>query len=143
MKNVLCIAALLGSLTFSAHAITITELNPYNGYAMVPNVQGEIQMAPQYLLKTNVSEDQKVFDITMPVYGRFPQTHIITEYVKRFHYDYNTGVITMTLAETNFIDGRTGKVIKKGVHKKPKTIILQPNTYGYMEAMYALGATGK
>ena len=52
----------------------------------------------------------------------------------------------MEIIETTFYDGRTGRVIFHSFIKKPKRVELQPNTYGYLEAMGALGnaqRTGK
>lgn len=52
----------------------------------------------------------------------------------------------MEIIETTFYDGRSGRVIFHSFIKKPKRVELQPNTYGYLEAMGALGnaqRTGK
>ena len=85
-------------------------------------------------------------EIILPVYGYNNGDTAISSSTKRFTYDFINHTITMEIIETTFYDGRSGRVIFHSFIKKPKRVELQPNTYGYLEAMGALGnaqRTGK
>lgn len=143
MKKFIIAAVLLSCISLSSNAVTIQELNPMNGYSPIPNQMNEVQYAPQSLEVINASENNQTFEIIMPVYGYMRGNFIITEYVKHFYFDTAARTIKLSLDEVNFIDGRNGKVMRKGIHKNPKVITLDPNTYGYLESMYALGSATK
>ena len=133
------IAALLALCTFSSQAITLPDLANYNSYIQLPNAMNEIQYMPVNVEVVNTGDH--TLEIITPIYSYSPsyKNFIITEFVKHYYYDFNSRSIMLELTETNFIDGQNGKVLKQSNHKPPKRIELQPNTYGYLEAMIALG----
>lgn len=135
------IAALLALCTMSAQAITLPDLANYNSYIQLPNAMNEIQYMPVNVEVVNTGDH--TLEIITPIYSYSPsyKNFIITEFVKHYYYDFNSRSIVLELTATNFIDGRNGKVLKQSNHKPPKRIELQPNTYGYLEAMIALGNT--
>lgn len=135
----LVIAALLAVCTMSAQAITLPELANYNSYLELPNAMNEKQFMPIDVQVINTGNN--TLEIITPIYSYMPsyKNFIITEFVKHYYYDFNSRSIMLELTETNLIDGRNGKVLKQSNHKPPKRIELQPNTYGYLEAMIALG----
>ena len=135
----LVIAALLAICTMSAQAITLPELANYNSYIELPNAMNEKQFMPIDVQVINTGNN--TLEIITPIYSYMPsyKNFIITEFVKHYYYDFNSRSIMLELTETNLIDGRNGKVLKQSNHKPPKRIELQPNTYGYLEAMIALG----
>lgn len=135
----LVIAALLAICTMSAQAITLPELANYNSYLELPNAMNEKQFMPIDVQVINTGNN--TLEIITPIYSYMPnyKNFIITEFVKHYKYDFNNRSIVLELTETNLIDGRNGKVLKQSNHKPPKRIELQPNTYGYLEAMIALG----
>ena len=135
----LIIAALLAICTMSAQAITLPELANYNSYIELPNAMNEKQFMPINVEVVNTSDHP--LEIITPIYSYMPsyKNFIITEFVKHYYYDFNRRSIVLELTQTNLIDGRSGKVLKQSNHKPPKRIELQPNTYGYLEAMIALG----
>lgn len=133
------IAALLALCTMSAQAITLPDLANYNSYIQLPNAMNEIQYMPVNVEVVNTGDH--TLEIITPIYSYSPsyKNFIITEFVKHYYYDFNSRNIVLELTETNLIDGRNGKVLERSNHKPPKRIELQPNTYGYLEAMIALG----
>lgn len=95
-----------------------------------------------------INTGNNTLEIITPIYSYMPtyKNFIITEFVKHYKYDFSNRSIVLELTETNLIDGRNGKVLKHSNHKPPKRVELQQNTYGYLEAMIALGnaqRTGK
>lgn len=145
MKKLIIIAALALISTLPVQAVTFQELNPYNGYMQIPNPMGEIQFIPIESLVTEKDNGNKL-EIILPVYGYNNGDTAISSSTKRFTYDFINHTITMEIIETTFYDGRSGRVIFHSFIKKPKRVELQPNTYGYLEAMGALGnaqRTGK
>lgn len=142
----LIIAALLALCTMSAQAITLPELDNYNSYLELPNAMNEKQFMPIDVQVINTGNN--TLEIITPIYSYMPiyKNFIITEFVKHYKYDFSNRSIVLELTETNLIDGRNGKVLEHSNHKPPKRVELQPNTYGYLEAMIALGnaqRTGK
>lgn len=142
----LIIAALLAVCTMSAQAITLPELANYNSYLELPNATNEKQFMPFDVQVINTGNN--TLEIITPIYSYMPiyKNFIITEFVKHYKYDFNSRSIVLELTETNLIDGRNGKVLEHSNHKPPKRVELQQNTYGYLEAMIALGnaqRTGK
>ena len=135
----LFIAALLALCTMSAQAITLPDLANYNSYIQLPNAMNEIQYMPVNVEVVNAGDH--TLEIITPIYSYMPsyKNFIITEFVKHYYYDFNSRSIVLELTQTNLIDGRNGKVLEQSSHKPPKRIELQPNTYGYLEAMIALG----
>lgn len=133
------IAALLALCTMSAQAITLPDLANYNSYIQLPNAMNEIQYMPVNVEVVNTGDH--MLEIITPIYSYMPsyKNFIITEFVKHYYYDFNSHSIVLELTQTNLIDGRNGKVLEQSNHKPPKRIELQPNTYGYLEAMIALG----
>jgi hypothetical protein len=133
------IAALLALCTISAQAITLPDLANYNGYIQLPNAMNEIQYMPVNVEVVNTGDH--TLEIITPIYSHSLsyKNFIITEFVKHYYYDFNSRSIVLELTQTNLIDGRNGKVLEQSSHKPPKRIELQPNTYGYLEAMIALG----
>lgn len=138
MKKLIITALFIFMCAFTANAVTIQELNIYNGYMQIPNAMQEQQFAPVDVHVIG-GDDPSKLEIVAPVYGYMQGNFIITELVKHFYYDFRNYSITMEITETNLIDGRNGKVLRKGVYKKPKTVELQQGTYGFMEAMIMLG----
>lgn len=111
----------------------------------IPNPRGEIQFIPIESLVTEKDNGNKL-EIILPVYGYNIEDTAISSSTKRFTYDFINHTITMQIIEITFYDGRSGRVIFHSFIKNPKRIELQPNTYGYLEAMGALGnaqRTGK
>lgn len=142
----LVIAALLALCTMSAQAITLPELANYNSYLELPNAMNEKQFMPIDVQVINTGNN--TLEIITPIYSYMPtyKNFIITEFVKHYKYDFSNRSIVLELTETNLIDGRNGKTLRNGKHNPPKRVELQPNTYGYLEAMIALGnaqRTGK
>lgn len=142
----LIIAALLLLCTMSAQAITLPELANYNSYLELPNAMNEKQFMPFDVQVINTGNN--TLEIITPIYSYMPtyKNFIITEFVKHYKYNFNNHSIVLELTETNLIDGRNGKVLEHSNHKPPKRVELQQNTYGYLEAMIALGnaqRTGK
>lgn len=142
----LVVAALLALCIMPAQAITLPELSNYNSYLELPNAMNEKQFMPIDVQVINTGNN--TLEIITPIYSYMPiyKNFIITEFVKHYKYDFNNRSIVLELTETNLIDGRNGKVLEHSNHKPPKRVELQPNTYGYLEAMIALGnaqRTGK
>lgn len=142
----LIIAALLALCTMPAQAITLPELANYNSYLELPNAMNEKQFMPFDVQVINTGNN--TLEIITPIYSYMPiyKNFIITEFVKHYKYDFSNRSIVLELTETNLIDGRNGKVLEHSNHKPPKRVELQQNTYGYLEAMIALGnaqRTGK
>ena len=142
----LIIAALLALCIMPAQAITLPELVNYNNYMELPNAMHEKQFMPIDVQVINTGNN--TLEIITPIYSYMPtyKNFIITEFVKHYKYDFSNRSIVLEIAETNLIDGRNGKTVRNGKHNPPKRVELQPNTYGYLEAMIALGnaqRTGK
>ena len=142
----LIIAALLALCIMPAQAITLPELSNYNSYLELPNAMNEKQFMPFDVQVINTGNN--TLEIITPIYSYMPiyKNFIITEFVKHYKYDFSNRSIVLELTETNLIDGRNGKVLEHSNHKPPKRVELQQNTYGYLEAMIALGnaqRTGK
>lgn len=142
----LIIAALLALCVMPAQAITLPELVNYNNYIELPNAMHEKQFMPIDVQVINTGNN--TLEIITPIYSYMPfyKNYIVTEFIKHYKYDFNSRSIVLELTETNFIDGRNGKTLRNGKHNPPKRVELQPNTYGYLEAMIALGnaqRTGK
>lgn len=142
----LIIAALLALCIMPAQAITLLELANYNSYLELPNAMNEKQFMPFDVQVINTGNN--TLEIITPIYSYMPiyKNFIITEFIKHYKYDFNNRSIVLELTETNLIDGRNGKVLEHSNHKPPKRVELQQNTYGYLEAMIALGnaqRTGK
>lgn len=135
----LIITALLVLSIMPAQAITLPELANYNSYIELPNAMNEKQFIPIDVQVINTGNN--TLEIITPIYSYMPsyKNFIITEFVKHYYYDFNSRSIVLELTETNLIDGRNGKVLKQSNHKPPKRVELQQNTYGYLEAMIALG----
>lgn len=133
------IAALLALCIMPAQAITLPELANYNSYIELPNAMKEKQFMPIDVQVINTGNN--TLEIITPIYSYLPyyKNYIITEFIKHYKYDFNTRSIVLEIAETNFIDGRNGKTLRRGINNPPKRVELQPNTYGYLEAMIALG----
>lgn len=138
MKKLIITALLVLSIV-PAQAITLPELDNYNSYIELPNAMNEKQFMPINVEVVNTSDH--TLEIITPIYSYMPsyKNFIITEFVKHYKYDFNSRSIVLELTETNLIDGRNGKMLKQSNHKPPKRVELQPNTYGYLEAMIALG----
>lgn len=142
----LIIAALLALCIMPAQAITLPELANYNRYMELPNAMHEKQFMPIDAQVINTGNN--TLEIITPIYSYMPtyKNFIITEFVKHYKYDFSNRSIVLELTETNLIDGRNGKILRNGKHNPPQRVELQPNTYGYLEAMIALGnaqRTGK
>lgn len=139
MKKLFIAACLLALCFMPAQAITLPDLANYNSYIQLPNAMNEIQYMPVNVEVVNT--DDHTLEIITPIYSYMPsyKNFIITEFVKHYYYDFNSRSIVLELTQTNLIDGRNGKVLEQSSHKPPKRIELQPNTYGYLEAMIALG----
>lgn len=142
----LIIAALLALCIMPAQAITLPELANYNRYLELPNAMNEKQFMP--IDVQVIDTGNNTLEIITPIYSYMPfyKNYIVTEFIKHYKYDFNSRSIVLELTETNFIDGRNGKTLRNGKHNPPKRVELQPNTYGYLEAMIALGnaqRTGK
>lgn len=142
----LIIATLLALCIMPAQAITLPELANYNSYLELPNAMNEKQFMPIDVQVINTGNN--TLEIITPIYSYMPiyKNFIITEFVKHYKYDFSSRSIVLELTETNLIDGRNGKVLEHSNHKPPKRVELQQNTYGYLEAMIALGnaqRTGK
>ena len=142
----LIIATLLALCIMPAQAITLPELVNYNTYIELPNAMHEKQFMPIDVQVINTGNN--TLEIITPIYSYLPfhKNYIVTEFIKHYKYDFNSRSIVLELTETNFIDGRNGKTLRNGKHNPPKRVELQPNTYGYLEAMIALGnaqRTGK
>ena len=142
----LIIAALLALCIMPAQAITLPELADYNSYLELPNAMNEKQFMPIDVQVINTGNN--TLEIITPIYSYMPtyKNFIITEFIKHYKYDFSNRSIVLELTETNLIDGRNGKTLRRGKHNTPKRVELQPNTYGYLEAMIALGnaqRTGK
>lgn len=142
----LIIAALLALCIMPAQAITLPELANYNSYLELPNAMHEKQFMPIDVQVINTGNN--TLEIITPIYSYLPfhKNYIVTEFIKHYKYDFNNRSIVLELTETNFIDGRNGKMLRRGKNNPPKRVELQPNTYGYLEAMIALGnaqRTGK
>lgn len=135
----LIITVLLVLSIMPAQAITLPELANYNSYLELPNAMNEKQFMPIDVQVINTGNN--TLEIITPIYSYMPsyKNFIITEFVKHYYYDFNSRSIVLELTETNLIDGRNGKVLKRSNHKPPKRVELQQNTYGYLEAMIALG----
>lgn len=135
----LIIATLLTLCIMPAQAITLPELVNYNNYIELPNAMKEKQFMPIDVQVINTGNN--TLEIITPIYSYLPyyKNYIITEFIKHYKYDFNTHSIVLEIAETNFIDGRNGKTLRRGINNPPKRVELQPNTYGYLEAMIALG----
>lgn len=135
----LIITVLLVLSIMPAQAITLPELANYNSYIELPNAMNEKQFMPIDVQVINTGNN--TLEIITPIYSYMPsyKNFIITEFVKHYYYDFNSRSIVLELTETNLIDGRNGKVLKRSNHKPPKRVELQQNTYGYLEAMIALG----
>lgn len=135
----LIIAALLALCIMPAQAITLPELVNYNNYIELPNAMHEKQFMPIDVQVINTGNN--TLEIITPIYSYMPfhKNYIVTELIKHYKYDFNSRSIVLELTETNFIDGRNGKTLRNGKHNPPKRVELQPNTYGYLEAMIALG----
>ena len=135
----LIIAALLALCIMPAQAITLPELVNYNNYIELPNAMKEKQFMPIDVQVINTGNN--TLEIITPIYSYMPtyKNFIITEFVKHYKYDFSNRSIVLELTETNLIDGRNGKTLRNGKHNPPKRVELQPNTYGYLEAMIALG----
>ena len=135
----LIIAALLALCVMPAQAITLPELVNYNNYIELPNAMKEKQFMPIDVQVINTGNN--TLEIITPIYSYLPyyKNYIITEFIKHYKYDFNTHSIVLEIAEINFIDGRNGKMLRRGKNNPPKRVELQPNTYGYLEAMIALG----
>lgn len=133
------IAALLALCIMPTQAITLPDLANYNSYIQLPNAMNEIQYMPVNVEVVNTGDH--TLEIITPIYSYSPsyKNFIITEFVKHYYYDFNSRNMVLELTQTNLIDGRNGKVLERSNHKPPKRIELQPNTYGYLEAMIALG----
>ena len=145
MRRLIIIITLMLMSSLSAHAVTFQELSPYNGYMQIPNPMGENQFIPIESIVTEKDNRNKL-EIILPVYGYNKGDTAISSSTKRFTYDFINHTITMEIIETTFYDGRSGHIIFHSFIKAPKRIELQPNTYGYLEAMGALGnaqRTGK
>ena len=145
MKKII-IAALLALCIMPAQAITLPELTNYNSYLELPNAMNEKQFMPIDVQVINTGNN--TLEIITPIYSYMPtyKNYIVTEFVKHYKYNFNNRSIVLELTETNLIDGRNGKTLRYGKHNPPKRVELQPNTYGYLEAMIALGnaqRTGK
>ena len=142
----LIIATLLALCIMPAQAITLPELANHNSYIELPNAMHEKQFMPIDVQVINTGNN--TLEIITPIYSYMPiyKNFIITEFVKHYKYDFSNRSIVLELTETNLIDGRNGKVLEHSNHKPPKRVELQKNTYGYLEAMIALGnaqRTGK
>ena len=136
----LIIAALLALCIMPAQAITLPELANYNSYIELPNAMKEKQYMPIDVQVIHSNDNNKL-EIITPIYS-YMGTHrnfVITEFVKHYYYDFTNRSIVLEIAETNLIDGRNGKTLRNGKHNPPKRVELQQNTYGYLEAMIALG----
>ena len=135
----LIITALLVLSIMPAQAITLPELANYNSYIELPNAMNEKQFMPIDVQVINTGSN--TLEIITPIYSYMPsyKNFIITEFIKHYYYDFNNRSIILELTQTNLIDGRNGKVLKQSNHKPPKRVELQQNTYGYLEAMIALG----
>lgn len=145
MKRLIILITLILMSSVSAQAVTFQELSPYNGYMQIPNSMGEIQFIPIDTLVTEKDNGNKL-EIILPVYGFNKGDSAISSSTKRFTYDFINHTITMEIIETTFYDGKNGRIIFHSFIKSPKRIELQANTYGYLEAMGALGnaqRTGK
>lgn len=135
----LIIAALLALCIMPAQAITLPELANYNSYIELPNAMKEKQYMPIDVQVINTGNN--TLEIITPIYSYLPyyKNYIITEFIKHYKYDFNTRSIILELTEISLIDGRNGKVLEHSNYKQPKRVELQPNTYGCLEAMIALG----
>lgn len=135
----LIIVALLALCIMPAQAITLPELPNYNSYIELPNAMKEKQFMPIDVQVINTGNN--TLEIITPIYSYLPyyKNYIITEFIKHYKYDFNTRSIVLELTEISLIDGRNGKVLEHSNYKQPKRVELQPNTYGYLEAMIALG----
>jgi hypothetical protein len=138
MKKLIITALLILSI-MPAQAITLPELANYNSYIELPNAMNEKQFMPINVQVINTGNN--TLEIITPIYSYMPsyKNFIITEFIKHYKYDFNNRSIILELTQTNLIDGRNGKVLKQSNHKPPKRVELQQNTYGYLEAMIALG----
>lgn len=137
----LIIAAVFALCTLSAQAVTLQDLSDYNRYTQLPNAMNEIQFMPIDVQVIH-SDDNNKLEIITPIYS-YMRTHrnfVITEFVKHYYYDFTNRSIVLEITETNFIDGRNGKTLRHGKNNPPKRVELQQNTYGYLEAMIALGS---
>lgn len=135
----LIIATAFALCTLSAQAVTLQDLSNYNRYTQLPNAMNENQFMPIDIQVINTGNN--TLEIITPIYSYMPtyKNFIITEFVKHYKYDFNNRSIVLELTETNLIDGRNGKTLRNGKHNHPKRVELQQNTYGYLEAMIALG----
>lgn len=136
----LIIAAAFALCTLTVQAVTLQDLSDYNRYTQLPNAMNEIQFMPNDVQVIH-SDDNNELEIITPIYSYMPiyKNFIVTEFVKHYKYDFSNRSIVLELTETNLIDGRNGKTLRNGKHTPPKRVELQPNTYGYLEAMIALG----
>ena len=135
MKKFLLIAAaftILGILP--SQAVNIADLENARGYAYLYRMNGQNYYAEQRV-KVIAGEGNK-FEIIGRTYSHQGAQYYMTEYINHYYFDQDNDTIQWVQDQRNIIDARTGKLLREEKRNKAKLIILKPDTYGYMQAIY-------
>ena len=135
MKRSLLIAAaftILGILP--SQAVNIADLENARGYAYLYRMNGQNYYAEQRV-KVIAGEGNK-FEIVARTYSHQGAQYYMTEYINHYYFDQDADTIQWVQEQRNIIDARTGRVLREEKRPKAKLITLNPDTYGYMQAIY-------
>lgn len=135
MKKLAILALTFLTLTGSAYAVNIGDLENARGYSYMYRMNGQQYYADNRVI-VRAGEGNN-YEIIAKTYSHQGAMYYMTEYINHYYFNQDADTIYWTQDEINLIDARTGQILRRNIKKNPKLKELKPDTYGYMQAIYS------
>lgn len=135
MKKLAILTLTFLTLTGSAYAVNIGDLENARGYSYMYRMNGQQYYADNRVI-VRAGEGNN-YEIIAKTYSHQGAMYYMTEYINHYYFNQDADTIYWTQDEINLIDARTGQLLRRNIKKNPKLKELKPDTYGYMQAIYS------
>ena len=135
MKKLAILTLTFLTLTGSAYAVNIGDLENARGYSYMYRMNGQQYYADNRVI-VRAGEGNN-YEIIAKTYSHQGAMYYMTEYINHYYFNQDADTIYWTQDEINLIDARTGQILRRNIKKNPKLKELKPDTYGYMQAIYS------
>ena len=135
MKKFAILTLTFLTLTGSAYAVNIGDLENARGYSYMYRMNGQQYYADNRVI-VRAGEGNN-YEIIAKTYSHQGAMYYMTEYINHYYFNQDADTIYWTQDEINLIDARTGQLLRRNIKKNPKLKELKPDTYGYMQAIYS------
>ena len=135
MKKLAILTLTFLTLTGSAYAVNIGDLENARGYSYMYRMNGQQYYADNRVIVR--AGEVNNYEIIAKTYSHQGAMYYMTEYINHYYFNQDADTIYWTQDEINLIDARTGQILRRNIKKNPKLKELKPDTYGYMQAIYS------